>query len=147
MKLPPSRLFNPFQPGVAFHIKTSHFICSAKQKNGFFMECNTRLKWVKSLSHAWKYTLRVWERIGYCTHLQFQIPSLSVPCNKMPMSNFFHVTLQYLRRLNRQPEISWGFQRLKMRLPWHFWVATKCSWKKIGFGFLYSISDITRSDW
>ena len=37
---------NPFQPSVAFHIETSQLICTANQMNGFFMECNTGLKWV-----------------------------------------------------------------------------------------------------
>ena len=40
--------FNPFQPSVAFHIKTSHLICSPNEMAGFYMKCNTRLKsiWV-----------------------------------------------------------------------------------------------------
>ena len=29
---------------VAFHIETSHLICSANQMIGFYMKCNTRLK-------------------------------------------------------------------------------------------------------
>ena len=37
-----------FQLSVAFHIETSHLICSANLMSGFCMECNTRLKWVKS---------------------------------------------------------------------------------------------------
>ena len=40
---------NPFQPSVAFHIETSHLICKAKQMTGFYMKCNTGLKWVKGL--------------------------------------------------------------------------------------------------
>ena len=32
--------FNPFQPKVVFHIKTSHFFCSAKQMTGFYMKYN-----------------------------------------------------------------------------------------------------------
>ena len=38
--------FNPFQLSVAFYIETSHLLCSAKQMNGFYIEHNTRLKWV-----------------------------------------------------------------------------------------------------
>ena len=38
---------NPSQPGVAFHIETSHLICTANQVTGFYMEYNTGLKWVK----------------------------------------------------------------------------------------------------
>ena len=37
---------NPFQPSVAFHIETSHLFCRAKQITGFYMKCNTGLKWV-----------------------------------------------------------------------------------------------------
>ena len=36
--------FNPFQPSIAFHIETSHLLCFAKQKTGFYMKCNTDLK-------------------------------------------------------------------------------------------------------
>ena len=32
---------NSFQPGVAFHIETSHFFCRIKQMTGFYVECNT----------------------------------------------------------------------------------------------------------
>ena len=39
-------LLNPFQPSVAFHIGTSHLICSVNQMTGFYMECNTVLKCV-----------------------------------------------------------------------------------------------------
>ena len=34
-------VLNPFQPGFALHIETSHLICT-----GFYMECNTGLKCV-----------------------------------------------------------------------------------------------------
>ena len=37
---------NPFQPNTAFHIKTSHLICTANQMTGFYMKCNTGLKWL-----------------------------------------------------------------------------------------------------
>ena len=39
---------NLFQPSVAFHIETSHLICSATQHH---MKYNTRLKWVKLIVH------------------------------------------------------------------------------------------------
>ena len=49
----------PFQPGVAFHIKTihliafhietSHLICSANQMTGFYMKHNAGLSWVKDV--------------------------------------------------------------------------------------------------
>ena len=37
---------NPFQPSVRFHIETSHLICTANQMTGFYIVCNTGLKWV-----------------------------------------------------------------------------------------------------
>ena len=42
-----SRIFNLFQPSVAFHIETSHLIFTAKQMSDFYMKCNTELVWVK----------------------------------------------------------------------------------------------------
>ena len=38
---------HPFKPNIAFHIKTSYFICNANQMTGFYMRCNTELKWFK----------------------------------------------------------------------------------------------------
>ena len=38
---------NQFQPSVTFRIETSHLICTANQMTGFYMKCNTGLKWVK----------------------------------------------------------------------------------------------------
>ena len=38
---------NPFQPSVAFHIETSHLICTASKMTSFYIKCNTGLKWVK----------------------------------------------------------------------------------------------------
>ena len=35
-----SSFFNPFQPSVAFHIETSHLICTANQMTGFYVKCN-----------------------------------------------------------------------------------------------------------
>ena len=35
---------NPCQLSVAFHIETSHLICSANQVTGFHMKCNTGVK-------------------------------------------------------------------------------------------------------
>ena len=40
------RWVNPFQPSVAFHIKTSHLICYANQITGFYMKWNNGLKLV-----------------------------------------------------------------------------------------------------
>ena len=37
--------FNPFQP---FHIETSRLICTTKHMTGFYMKCNTRIKWVNT---------------------------------------------------------------------------------------------------
>ena len=40
-------MLNPFQPSVAFHIETSHLICNVILTIGFYMRCNTGLKWIK----------------------------------------------------------------------------------------------------
>ena len=41
-----ARVFNPFQPRVAFHIETSNFICYANKTTGFYMKRNAELKWI-----------------------------------------------------------------------------------------------------
>ena len=41
---------NPFQLTVAFHIQTSHLICSVNQVTCFNMKCNTWLRQVKIFS-------------------------------------------------------------------------------------------------
>ena len=38
--------FNPLQPSFAFHVETSHLICTTNQMTGYYMKCNTGLKWV-----------------------------------------------------------------------------------------------------
>ena len=40
----------PFQHSVGFHTETSHLICSANQMIGFYMKCNTELKWVNVIT-------------------------------------------------------------------------------------------------
>ena len=35
-------------PRLTYHIATSNLICSVNQATGFFMKCNTELKWVKN---------------------------------------------------------------------------------------------------
>ena len=50
-------LFNPFQPSIAFHIETSDLLCFAKQKIGFYMKCNTDLKYFNAFQYStinWK---------------------------------------------------------------------------------------------
>ena len=50
-------LFNPFQPSIAFHIETSDLLCFAKQKIGFYMKCNTDLKYFNTFQYStinWK---------------------------------------------------------------------------------------------
>ena len=42
-------LISLFEPSVAFHIETNRLFCSSKQTTGFYMICNTGLKWVKGL--------------------------------------------------------------------------------------------------
>ena len=52
-------LFNPFQPSIAFHIETSDLLCFAKQKIGFYMKCNTDLKYFNAFQYStinWKKT-------------------------------------------------------------------------------------------
>ena len=44
----PGKYFNPSQPSVAFHSETSHLIYTANQMTGFFIKCNSGLKWVNS---------------------------------------------------------------------------------------------------
>ena len=46
-------LRNPFQSSVAFHMETSHLICSANQITVFYVKRNTRLKWVKYGDLVW----------------------------------------------------------------------------------------------
>ena len=41
---------NPFQPSVTFYIKTSQLFCRATQMTGFYMQCNTGLKWVSTFN-------------------------------------------------------------------------------------------------
>ena len=44
----PRNNFNPSQPGVAFHVETSHLIYTENQMTGFYMKYNSGLKWVNS---------------------------------------------------------------------------------------------------
>ena len=46
----PTCRINLFHPTVAFHIETSHLICSVNQVTCFNMKCNTWLRWVKIFS-------------------------------------------------------------------------------------------------
>ena len=39
--------FYPFHYSVAFNIGFSHLICSGNQMTGFYIKCNTGLKWIK----------------------------------------------------------------------------------------------------
>ena len=44
-----------FQPSVIFHIETTHLFCYVKQMTGFYMKCNTTLKWInEGLKCNWK---------------------------------------------------------------------------------------------
>ena len=38
--------FNLFQPTAAFHIVTSHLVCTANQLAGFCVKCKSGLKWI-----------------------------------------------------------------------------------------------------
>ena len=65
---------NLFQHSVVLHIEISHLICTANQMAGFYVKCNTGLKWIKQatsvlpnitliakITHLkiWKYLLNV----------------------------------------------------------------------------------------
>ena len=53
-------IFRSHQPSVVFHIETINFICSAIQLTGFFVKCNTVLKWVmKDQSKHNTYSVRL----------------------------------------------------------------------------------------
>ena len=53
-------IFRSHQPSVVFHIETIHFICSAIQLTGFFVKCNTVLRWVmKDQSKDNTYSVRL----------------------------------------------------------------------------------------
>ena len=49
----------PFQPSVAFHIETSHLICSENQMTGFCIKCSTWLKWVHHCIPSLELTIKV----------------------------------------------------------------------------------------
>ena len=38
---------NSYRSSVAFHIKSSHLICTGNQMTGFYMKGNTGLKWIQ----------------------------------------------------------------------------------------------------
>ena len=46
---------DPFRTSVAFYKETSHLICSGNQMAGFYMKCNTGLKWVKVVGYGNKF--------------------------------------------------------------------------------------------
>ena len=43
------KYFNPSQPSAACHIEASNLIYTAHQMTGFYMKCNSGLKWVNSI--------------------------------------------------------------------------------------------------
>ena len=52
--------FNSSQPTVAFHIETTYLTCTANQLTGFYMNCNTRMKWMNAI-----FVQIVWWKILY----------------------------------------------------------------------------------
>ena len=44
----PRKYFNPSQSSVAFHTETSHLIYTANKMTGFYIKCNSGLRWVNS---------------------------------------------------------------------------------------------------
>ena len=65
-------VLNPLQPSVAFHIETSHLICTTNQISGFYIKCNAGLKWVNSqeIHHKNKLSEILIDRQTYCACLQ-----------------------------------------------------------------------------
>ena len=69
--------FIPFQPSGTFYIETSQMICSSNPVNGFYMKCNTWLKWVKVqivIHHVWlgkvqfrrnKHFVSIWNNFSF----------------------------------------------------------------------------------
>ena len=58
-------LLNQFHSSVAFHIETSHLICTVNQMSGWYMKCKIGLKWVKNGSSYWgnafsRSTMKTW---------------------------------------------------------------------------------------
>ena len=61
---------NQFKPNVAFHLKNSHVICRANQMTGFYMKCNTGLKWLNQF---------IGEKMEECCI----VTQLAITCSKL----------------------------------------------------------------
>ena len=68
-----SKYFNPLQPSVAFHAENSRLIYTANQVTGFYMKCNTGLKWFNVISKCMQLNV---ERISDIKEKQVQVQSL-----------------------------------------------------------------------
>ena len=77
---------NAFQPSVMFHTETSHLFCSLKQMTGFYMKCNTGLKWVNG---SWMSDWVEWVIIDpFCSNAPlFQCFQFSAP---LPVEYLLH---------------------------------------------------------
>ena len=60
-------LISLFEPSVAFHTETNRLFCSSKQTTGFYMICNTGLKWVKGLDISIKTNELTWSWFSNCS--------------------------------------------------------------------------------
>ena len=72
---------NPFQPSVAYHIETKPSFWTAKQMTGFYVKCNTALKWVMLVLHSF----------SHCKGMFFNFSITSE--RNLKATNFSNVTL------------------------------------------------------
>ena len=68
---------SPFQPSIAFNIETNHLICNENQVTGFYMKCNTELKWV----NLHLYFLNVRSKL-FCSYHRMTFWTVSNICNR-----------------------------------------------------------------
>ena len=64
-----SKELNPFQPSVASHIETRHLFYRAKQMTGFYMKCNTGLKWGKMVSNEQYFSIAAMFKFFHISNL------------------------------------------------------------------------------
>ena len=93
------KLINPFQLSVAFRMETSHLICSANQMTGFYMECNTGVKWVNKVSVL--FPLKVFQKY-FVRHVCFVLIEIVFAWDTIswPLVKYFlvWVTIYYYSR-------------------------------------------------
>ena len=113
----PRKYFNPSQASVVFHTETSYLIYTANQMTGFYMKCNSGLKWVNSTCrilingwvwafsmYLWKYTEHVDESNGWtfalCTYKKLKQETIYyIQETKTIFKKFFTLILKRNRNL------------------------------------------------